>query len=162
MRGTVAKYALLDSGFWIGMFDPTDEHHDAARKLYADRLEPFHALAAWPCFYEFLRTRFVGRPATLEAIEAALRLPGVERIADEPYRDRALEICLDVEATRRRPLSLADHVLRAIAADVRNRVDVIVTVDGGAFYDVAARREIEVWNLHDFTTKSATRKKTRR
>jgi predicted nucleic acid-binding protein len=144
MRGTIGRYALLDTGFWIGLFDPTDSHHAAARKLYEEQLERMHAVAPWPCLYEFMQTKFVKRQAQVASLRAALGQPGVHHVDDNPYRALALSQCLQ---DQRRPMSLVDRVLRAIIDDPDVRVDVVVTVDAKDFHDVCTRRRIELLEL---------------
>jgi predicted nucleic acid-binding protein len=146
MMGRVAKYALLDAGFWIAMLDSTDAHHAAANRLYTSTLEPLWVVTPWPCFYEFLRTMFVKHPHKVSALSRALKRPGVMRFKDEPYRERALEQCLEPHAWKR-PLSLVDRVLRAYVDDRSNRVDYVVTVDPEDFDDVCRSRKAELLDV---------------
>lgn len=146
MTGRVAKYALLDTGFWIAMFDPTDRHHAAVSRMYEGTIEPLHVLAPWPCFYEFMGTRFMKKPESLKGLERALRMPGVHRVNDEAYRDRALEECFE-RGAHLRPLSLVDRVLRAVASDVANKLHAVVTVDPADFADVCRARRLELLTI---------------
>lgn len=142
MRGEVAKYILLDTGFWIGLLDPMDRQHSRALRIHTI-IERFHVLVPWPTLYEFVDTRSMKRPAHVTRLDAALRLPGVVRIDDCRYREQALAECLD-ERNARRPMSLVDRVLRAMIADPNIRMDAVVTFNPGDFSDVCRHRDLEL------------------
>jgi predicted nucleic acid-binding protein len=142
MKGEVAKYVLLDTGFWIGLLDARDGRHAAASKLYV-RIEPYHVLVPWPTLYEFMGTVLVKRHEQMQRLAHALRSPGVERICDRVYRDQALADCLH-EGARRRPMSLVDRVLRYVAQDTQTRLHAIVTFNPGDFVDVCRERDLEL------------------
>ena len=144
MRGLIAKRVLVDTSFWIGLFDRSDPLHAAARTLYDEHLERMHALAAWPCLYEFIGTRFVKRSAQMASLRAALSQPGVHHVDDDRYRAMALSQCLKEQ---RRHLSLVDRVLRAMIDDPDVRIDVVVTANIKDFRDVCVRRRVELLEL---------------
>ena len=52
------KYALVDTGIWIAMFDPNDKYHERS-KLISESFDKFHLILPWPTLYETLRTKFV-------------------------------------------------------------------------------------------------------
>lgn len=137
MRGAIAKRVLLDTCFWIGLFDPSDPHHASAQTLYEVHVERMHVIAAWPCLYEFMGTRFVKKPAQVASLRAALSQPGVHHVDDDPYRAQALSQSLH---DGKRHLSLVDRVLRAMIDDPDVRIDVVVTANLKDFRDVCVRR----------------------
>lgn len=64
----MAKYILTDSCFWLGLVDPTDQHHQNAL-AGADLVDAEGAvlLLPWPCLYEAVSTRPIrSRNRTLE------------------------------------------------------------------------------------------------
>jgi hypothetical protein len=70
-------------------------------------------------------------------------MKGVHHIDDIPYREHAMLQCRNPRNAIR-PLSLVDRVLRAIAEDINNRVDAIVTVDPNDYRDICNRHGIEL------------------
>jgi hypothetical protein len=76
-------------------------------------------------------------------LEAELRSPGIHRIGDEKYREKALDEYFATRG-RPRPLSLVDRILRAVVADPNVRLDALVTFNPGDFADVCRERRIEL------------------
>jgi predicted nucleic acid-binding protein len=158
MKGLIHKWLLVDSGFWIGLLDPRDQHHLQARRLLPT-VERCHVLLPWPCMYEFLRSRIARRPEAVASLRTILSLSGVERFDDGPYRAKALERCLHPAAFSR-GLSLADQVLRSIAEDDHVKLHGIVTFNARDFLDVCNRRRPEL-ELVDEGLGVAVARKTR-
>src|SRR5208337_646918 len=125
LLGVIHKWLLVDSGFWIGLLDPSDPCRPHAQRL-RPVVERCHVLLPWPCMYEFLRSRLAKRADTLVMLREILSSPALERVDDAPYRDIAVERCLSAGA-HERGLSLADHVLRGIASNENVKVHGIVT-----------------------------------
>jgi predicted nucleic acid-binding protein len=142
MNGRVAKYVLLDTGFWIGLLDPRDGRHQAARSLY-ETIEAFHVLVPWPTLYEFVGTALTKRHEHVARLAESFLLPGVERIDDGPYRESALAACLHKDA-RRRPMSLVDRVLRQMIEDASIRLHAVATFNARDFADVCRSRNLEL------------------
>jgi predicted nucleic acid-binding protein len=144
VKGLIPKWLLLDSGFWLGLYDAADSFHDDALRLLPV-VERCHVLVPWPSMYEFLNTRMLKRKggAALEPLRRSLQGLGVERIDDSPYRVAAVAECLDLR-NRQRPMSLVDRVLRAIVLDPNRRVHGVVTFNPGDFADVCRKRQIEL------------------
>lgn len=140
----MAKYVLTDSCFWLGLIDPTDQHHQSAVE-WADIVATEGAilLLPWPCLYESVSTRLVRhRGRTLE-FEQLLKRPAVEFLDDASYRDAALEAVFDTARTGR-SFALADGVIREMLKDINLRVDYLLTFNGADFADVCQVRRIEL------------------
>jgi predicted nucleic acid-binding protein len=142
MNGRIARYVLLDTGFWRGLLNPADPMHAQAQRVY-EVVEPCYVLVPWPTLYEFLNTAFTKRRAHVVALAAALRSPGIRRIDDEQYKRRALDEYLG-ERGEKRPMSLVDRVVRLMAEDVNLRVAAIATFNPGDFHDVCRDRGLEM------------------
>lgn len=142
MRGSVAKYVLFDSAFWIALLDERDGLHSSAVTLY-DKIENWHGLIPWPVLYEVASTRLARDSRKLIRLAAALRSPGLKRIDDAPYRESALENMLD-GSTFSRHLSLVDRVLRSILADVNLRIDGLATFNSRDFEDLCRSRVVPI------------------
>jgi predicted nucleic acid-binding protein len=143
MTGEIDRVALLDSGFWFGLLEPRDGRHAEAVQLF-QRIEKFHGLVPWPSLYEVLGTRLVRNTDRLEKLAAELRSPDIHLVDDVRYRDKAFDDCL-IDPSTRRPLSLVDRVLRAVASDVNVKVHAIVTFNPGDFADVCGRRKLDLF-----------------
>lgn len=139
----IAKFVLLDSGFWIALYDPADGHHSAARELLG-QIDGARLVLPWPILYEVLRTRFVRRRDVVRAFVRRARAPQAEQIDDAPYREQALAVVFDFAAGHERPVSLVDMVLRLMLDDVALRIDGLVTFNVRDFADVCRRRRIEI------------------
>lgn len=142
MKGLVAKYVLLDTGFWIGLLDPRDGKHHVANELYKE-IETSYAVVPWPTLYEFMGTALTKRREQVARLAALLLSPGIERVNDCPYRERALEACFHRDATNR-PMSLVDRVLRHMVEDTSIRLHAVVTFNPGDFEDVCRSRHVEL------------------
>lgn len=117
---------LVDSGFFIALFNPRDQHHsDACEKQ--DWLETLSVVVPWPILYETINTRFVRRPATIVRFESILRAHDTVLLDDSPYRLDAYEDVLAQAKVRRDAKSLVDAVLCAILADTNVRIDAMLT-----------------------------------
>lgn len=140
----MAKVVLTDSCFWLGLLDPTDQHHQSAVE-WADVVDTYGAilLLPWPCLYESVSTRLVrNRGRTLE-FEQMLKRPTIVRLDDASYREAALEAVFDAARTGH-SFALADGVIREMLKDVNLRVDYLLTFNGRDFADVCLARRVEL------------------
>jgi predicted nucleic acid-binding protein len=142
VTGEVGKRALLDSGFWLGLLEPRDDHHLSALRIFR-KIQKSHALVPWPTLYEVMKTRLVKDPTKVAKLDAELRSPGVRILDDRPYRQQAFDDCLR-DRSERRAISLVDRILRAVVRDVNVRVDAVVTFNPADFADVCRARRIEL------------------
>jgi len=139
-RREVPQNLMLDSGFWIGLYDTSDEHHDRAVEL-ALYFDYCHLLIPWPSLYETLGTRFVQRTQWLRRFELLLHKPGTVRLPDERHRDQALAYVLRLNRGGR-GMSLVDMVIRAMIEDVNIRIDALMTFNRPDFLDVCLSRHV--------------------
>jgi predicted nucleic acid-binding protein len=138
----MAKYVLLDTGFWYAFYDARDTYHKEATDLVEYIM--FHRLIIpWPCLYENLNTRFVRRVEWLKSFRGLIRRPNVEILNDEPYREHALASVLEAEA-RWLNHSLVDEVIREILRDESIRLEAVVTFNRSDFADLCEKRRIEI------------------
>ncbi len=134
----MALNILLDTGFWFALYDKRDQYHDDAL-LLSTYLEPHRLIIPWPSLYETLNTRFVRHPEWLVAFETIVKRPAVERLPDEPYREKALESVFS-----KSQYSLVDMIIREILMDVSIKIDAILTFNPSDFRDICAQRNIEL------------------
>jgi predicted nucleic acid-binding protein len=139
----------VDSGFLIGLYDESDQHHGLAEKHFSDFFDnDFNRLLVpWPVLYETLSTRMCRRRKCIAVLESdwrKLRARGqLVLLDDHEFREDAIDECLDEihrPRERYRALSLVDRVLRSMLSEINLRIDVLITFNEGDFADVCARR----------------------
>ena len=141
----MAKFVLTDSCFWLGLVDPTDQHHQDALE-WADFVDTEGAVLVlpWPCLYESISTRLVrNRGRTLE-FEKILKRPTIHLLDDLAYRDAALEAVFESSRRVGHSYALADSVIREMLKDVNLRIDYLLTFNAPDFADVCQARRIEL------------------
>lgn len=140
----MARKVLVDSCFWIGLFNARDQHHQAAQKA-APAISLQTILIPWPTLFEFVNTRLVRCPENLNRFRKYIRGENAELICDAPYRPQAMTNVLD---NPRCTHSLTDFMLRSMIEDVNLRVDTLVTSNDRDFHDVCAKHGVELMLLN--------------
>lgn len=136
---------LIDAGYWIGLADERDQHHQDAVELF-QHLQRNKVLLAWPVTYEILRTKHAKHTKHvryLETIKKALATLEVIFVDDAPYREECLVACLD-QRPGGRGFSLVDMVLRAIIDGRHQEIGHVVTFNPRDFYDICGPRQIGI------------------
>ncbi|AFK64651.1 hypothetical protein TKWG_25729 (plasmid) [Advenella kashmirensis WT001] len=138
----MAKTVLVDTCYWIGLFDERDPLHNSALKL-EPQLRPHTLLLPWPTLYEFVNTRFTKnkKGAALEHFRKYVEGGKAQLVCDLPYRNNSLQIVFD---NRRGHYSLTDVILRSLMEDVNVPINALVTSNDNDFHDVRAKRNIEL------------------
>jgi predicted nucleic acid-binding protein len=136
------QYVLADSGFWIGLFNPDDQHHEASLNI-ADLLEGNTIVIPWPCLYESVTTRLMRRSDRAILFVAFLKKPNIRFLDDSPYRQQGLEDAFLFSKFYGK-YSLADVVIRSMLADINNRIDWLVTFNDKDFLDICVKRGVKI------------------
>jgi len=139
----VSESALVDTGFWIALFDAKEPLHRQAIE-HEDLLELLTVIVPWPTVYETMRTRFVKRTQWLMAFDRLLKRPNAEFIDDRPYRDEAYALTVDYSTRFGRPISMVDMLCRLLIADATIRVDYMLTTNARDFRDVCISRRVRL------------------
>ncbi len=142
----MARTALVDTGFWIALFDPRDQYHADARNL-ADRLESLTLIVPWPVLYETLRTRFMRHRDWIVALDQRLKKPNTIFLDDQEYCERAFSLALDSSLYRGRPISMVDTLCRLLLQDGEFKIDYLFTTNPRDFADVCRERRINMVEL---------------
>jgi len=138
----VSETALVDTGFWIALFDPRDEHHDLADSK-GDLLDLVTVVVPWPTLYETLRTRFVRRPEWVLRLDQRLKRPtAVEFVDDRDYRDEAYALAVEYSIRQKRPISMVDMLLRLLIDDPGVRVDYLFTTNPRDFRELCVKQNV--------------------
>jgi predicted nucleic acid-binding protein len=136
-----AKTVLTDTGFWYAFYNARDQYHEQAERK-GNLLETSTVLLPWPCLYETFNTRFAKNTTAVRRFEALLRQPHVVRLADEPYREAALEAVMTTVASR--CMALVDMVIRLILDDINVRKHGLLTFNQRDFSDLCRKHQIEM------------------
>ena len=139
----MSKTVLVDTGFWIALFDPRDQHHQEAGAK-EDYLERLALVLPWPTVYETVRTRLVRRPDWVLSLDRRLKKPNVELIDDREYREDAYLYAVQYSTRRRRPISMVDMLCRLVIEDPCVRVDYVLTTNAPDFADVCRSCGVEL------------------
>lgn len=136
----MAGRVLVDSGFWLALWDTRDQWHAYARPI-VPILSSHQLLLPWPTLYETLCTRFVRRTLCLDALLTQLQKDNHHKLDDSKYRDAALAE-VKFMAGQGRALSLVDAVLRQMLCDGTLQLKGIITFNMKDFSDICSPRRI--------------------
>lgn len=126
---------LVDTGFWIGLFDPRDQNHGYAVER-EEWLETPTIVLPWPILYETVRTRLVRRPERISRFDQYLKRPLVFFVDDSEFRDEAYALSVEYSVNRHRPLSMVDMLCRLLIEDENTRIDAVLSPNEEDFRDV--------------------------
>jgi predicted nucleic acid-binding protein len=141
---SVSETLLVDTGAWIALFDPTEQHHDTLAGV-ADLIDLPHLVVPWPTAYETLWTRFVRRPTWVAALDQRLSKSSVTFIDDAAYRKEAYALTVASSVRRKRDLSMVDMLCRLLIDDPNVDIKYLLTVNKRDFHDVCASNGVEIW-----------------
>ena len=130
---------LVDTGFFIAMYDERDAHHAEAQDKQ-NLLDVYTVILPWPVLYETINTRFSRRRGIMVRFDALITSSDTVLLDDSPYRVEAYQT---VARNARRPLSLVDAVLRAIIEDTNVAVTAMLTFNQRDFHDVCRQHSVE-------------------
>ena len=140
---SVNETVLVDTGFWIAIFDPRAVGHDKANDI-ADLIDSMRLVIPWPIAYETLRTRFVRRPEWVASLNERLKRASVTFIDDSIYREEAYELTVEYSTRMKRDISMVDMLCRLLIEDVEVRIDCLFTLNPKDFYDVCTTNGVEI------------------
>ena len=131
---------LVDTGFFIAMYDERDSHHPEAQDKQK-LLDVYAIILPWPVLYETINTRFSRRRRIMAQFDAIIMSSNTALLDDSPYRVEAYQT---VARNVRRPMSLVDVVLRAIIEDTNVVVTAMLTFNKRDFNDVCRQHSVEL------------------
>lgn len=133
---------LVDTGFFIALFNERDQHHASARRL-EEWLDFVPIVLPWPILYETVNTRLARRPQNLAKFGAIVRLPETLLLDDAPYREDSFAAVL-AQNPARGPLSLVDAVLCNVIEDVNVPISAMLTFNDRDFLAVCHENNVEL------------------
>lgn len=131
---------LVDTGFFIAMYDERDAHHAEAQDKQK-LLDVYAIILPWPVLYETINTRFSRRRRIMARFNAVITSSNTALLDDSPYRVEAYQA---VARNVRRPMSLVDAVLRAIIEDTNVAVTAMLTFNKRDFNDLCWQHAVEL------------------
>lgn len=143
MALNINRNLIVDTGYWFALFDPRDCEHSKA-EAKAHHIDSLRVVFPWPTLDETLGTRFVKNKSGMDQLERSLRLPGVQLIDDNPYREEALEATFREARLGRRTISLCDMLIRLIIQDANVRIHALLTFNIRDFVDVCTSKREEI------------------
>ncbi len=128
----MSKTVILDSGYWISLFNPNDhlEYQDLITKF--EKIKNHHKiLIPYPTLYEFLNSKFSRNHRTNKFHKELLKENIYSMIDDENYKEEALDNFLRNNAYQRgkQDISLVDEVIKLMIDDPNLKTDYIITLD---------------------------------
>ena len=136
---------LVDTGFFVALFNERDQHHASARRL-EEWLDFVPIVLPWPILYETVNTRLARRPQNLAKFGAIVRLPETLLLDDAPYREDSFAAVL-AQNPARGPLSLVDAVLCNVIEDVNVPISAMLTFNDRDFLAVCHENNVELINV---------------
>ena len=138
----INKYTLLDSCFWIALYEEKDKNHETAQEIAEDIFKT-NIVIPWPTLYEFMNTRFTKREENIINFQRIIKNPNTFLIEDNDYRKDSLDIFFRLNLSQRK-LSLVDIIIRAIIEDKKIKIDTLVTFNPGDFQDICRKKRVEL------------------
>lgn len=136
---------IVDTGFWIGLYDKRDAHHNSAVEYWETYSRGNIFIVPYPSLYELIKTRLMRRKDSLEMFKRImLDKSQVSLVSDEKYKDRALEITLNEKS---RDISLVDCTIRMMLEDDTIFKNGMLSTNRGDFEDVCLSKNIELIDI---------------
>jgi len=139
----MAKTVLTDTCYWLGLIDAEDQHHGKS-VIVSELISDYKIVIPWPCLYETISTRLVRNYERLTIFETLLRKPGIELLDDGKYKNAALTEVFEFNRNNGHTFSLVDGVIREMLKDIDLRINFLATFNDRDFYDLCAKRQIEI------------------
>lgn len=141
----MAKIVITDSCFWLGLLDPSDQHHKLSNAV-AELIDGHQIIFPWPCLYETISTHLTRRRDRLLYLEEFIKKPEVILFDDSNYKSDALQAVFQSNRLSGFTYSLTDGVIREILKDIDVKINYLVTFNDKDFQDICQQRQIEILN----------------
>jgi predicted nucleic acid-binding protein len=137
------KNILIDTGFWIALYNERDSMYRKANEMY-EYFSSAKILLPYPSLYETINTRFAKNTKGLQDFKILLEKSNFELLDDNDYKTDALELTFKSALDFKRPLSLVDLIIRQMLSDEKLKVNYLISFNPGDFIDICMRRNIEI------------------
>ena len=131
---------IVDSCFWIALYDKTDNDYVWANKKWEELKDGNTFLVPYPTMYEFIDTQLMRKKEDEEMFRVLFsKRDLITRISDEEYKEEALQLALQPS---KRTISLVDMTIRLMLEDDRIKKHAMLTLNVGDFVDVCRQKRI--------------------
>lgn len=138
---------IVDTGFWIALYDAKDEHHIWANEIWTQYADFHKFLVPYPTMYEFINTRLMRRKKSLSLFKNLFnKTDAIIKISDECYKEDALRITFERD---NRNLSLVDTTIRLMIEDDKINKSAMLTTNVGDFCDICRKKDIIIHQNSD-------------
>jgi predicted nucleic acid-binding protein len=134
---------LIDTGFWIALFNQRDGYHNTAQNLI-DLIIDTNMILPWPTLYETINTRLSKNTNGITHFDKILKMPNIVLLDDTEYKERALNFTIENSIKSIRPISLVDSIIREILSDINVNIDYLLTFNIGDFIDLCLKRKVQI------------------
>jgi len=116
---------LLDTGFWIALYNPRKEPEKCQEaETIAELIETENIM------YEFLNSKFSRKNNVLH-FEKLISRPNYIKVFDEDYRNKAIENFFNSKRTSNVDISLVDEIIKEMIEDTNLKIDFLISFDVG-------------------------------
>lgn len=140
------KTILLDTGYWIALFNPEKEKEKQKVVEFVSQIideNNYSILIPFPTFYEFLNSKLSRKKSEGFNLETELSKNKYKKIYDDKYREKALKNFSEKFSFAVGDVSLVDEVIKEMIDDDKLKTDIIVTFDE-ALKNYARSMNIEI------------------
>ncbi len=139
---SAGEYLLIDTGFFVALFNERDEYHDTAQEL-TKLLDVFSIIVPWPVLYETVNTRLTRRPKKLARFNVYTQSNQTVLLDDTPYRDISYDAVMQ-RIKMGNNMSLVDAVLCSVIEDKKALLRALLTFNSTDFMNVCSQNDVEL------------------
>lgn len=126
------KTIILDTGYWIALFNPEKEIDKQEVVEFVSNLideNNYKIIIPFPTLYEFLDSKLSRKKAGKLNLQKELSKSKYDKVYDDKYREKALKTFTKNFSFNVGDISLVDEVIKEMIFDDNLRTDIIVTFD---------------------------------
>lgn len=126
------KTIILDTGYWIALFNPEKElDKQDIVEFVSDLIDEnnYKIIIPFPTLYEFLDSKLSRKKVGKLNLQKELSKSKYKKVYDNEYREKALKTFTNNFSLNVGDISLVDEVIKEMIIDENLRTDIIVTFD---------------------------------
>lgn len=126
------KTVILDTGYWIALFNPEKEKDkQEVVEFVSDLIDGnnYKIIIPFPTLYEFLNSKLSRKKNGYLNLKKELSKDKYNKVYDDKYREKALKTFTNNFSRNVGDISLVDEIIKEMISDDNLRTDIIVTFD---------------------------------
>lgn len=139
---SAGDHLLIDTGFFIALFDERDQYHKLAQEL-SGLLDIFPIIVPWPVLYETINTRLTRRSEKLERFHNCIQSCQSVFLDDTRYRKKSYDAVIQGVRLGKK-ISLVDSILCSIIEDKSASLRAILSFNRKDFAEVCLLNGVEI------------------